>query len=110
MALWLHLSRRKYVHLIYFLFHSIWNILNYLLFFNILGVIDRSKKTVFRLAKKIPYIAEKINKELEKIDKDFKDDVAKRNKGLPYIVELPTKGKSDQEILGLVDTYLKSGK
>lgn len=74
------------------------------------GIVDRSKKSIFRLAKKIPYVAEKINNELSKIEKDFQDDVTRRNKNVPYIVELPKKGKSDDEILFLVDTYLKSGK
>lgn len=65
---------------------------------------------MFRLAKRIPFVAKKIDAELKKIENDFLKDVISRNKDIPYIIELPKSGMSDDEVLGLVDMYLQRGK
>lgn len=59
--------------------------------------------------KKIPSVRNKIGHELSKIKNDFESEVRHRNEEVPYITELPNKGMTNQEILKLVETYLKLG-
>nr|CAD7596116.1 unnamed protein product [Timema genevievae] len=73
------------------------------------SLLSRGKKTAFRLARKIPAIARRIDSELDKINETFEKEVINRNQGNPYITTLPDKGKSHTEIVELVKQYLKFG-
>nr|CAD7200204.1 unnamed protein product [Timema douglasi] len=73
------------------------------------SLLSRGKKTAFRLARKIPAIARRIDSELDKINETFEKEVINRNQGNPYITTLPDKGKSHAEIVELVKQYLKFG-
>lgn len=64
----------------------------------IVGLIERIKKTVFRIAKRIPAIKKRLDKELENISQSFETDVRDRTKHLKYIIKLPTNGLSKDEI------------
>lgn len=59
----------------------------------------RTKKTVFRLAKYIPQIRRKVEQELSAINSGFEEDVAEKTSNLKYLIELPAKGFSRDEIL-----------
>nr|CAD7461085.1 unnamed protein product [Timema tahoe] len=73
------------------------------------SLLSRGKKTAFRLARKIPAIARRIDSELDKINETFEKEVINRNQGNPYITTIPDKGKSHTEIVELVKQYLKFG-
>lgn len=62
------------------------------------------------MAKKIPFIAKTLDSELKKIAKNFEDEQKERSKDVPFITVLPETGKSDSEILKLVEFYLSLGK
>lgn len=70
----------------------------------------RAKKTAFRMARYIPAVKRKVEQELSSINNDFQDDVAKRTSHLEYIVRLPDKGLSKEEILSTLDTNLTLNK
>ncbi|KAK6633822.1 hypothetical protein RUM44_004429 [Polyplax serrata] len=74
-----------------------------------INLLDIGKKKFFKLVKKIPSVRNKIGHELSKIKNDFESEVRHRNEEVPYITELPNKGMTNQEILKLVETYLKLG-
>ncbi|XP_075226838.1 sphingosine-1-phosphate lyase [Lycorma delicatula] len=70
---------------------------------------DRSKQFVFSLVKKLPWVARELDKELKKINCEFENDIIKRNKGRPYITELPKNSLTSEEILILVKDYVSLG-
>ncbi|XP_073993913.1 sphingosine-1-phosphate lyase isoform X1 [Rhodnius prolixus] len=63
------------------------------------SVYSRSKKYIFKLARKIPFIAEKVDKEMSDITRSFKDDVEERCKTVPFNISLNAKGKTKDDIL-----------
>lgn len=69
----------------------------------------RGKRQFFRLAKKLPPVRRRIEKELDKANADFEADIKKSNDHLAYSLRLPEKGLSKEQILGLVDDHLKTG-
>lgn len=73
------------------------------------GVVSRSKKHFFRMARKIPFVQAKITEELEKRAKEFEESAIKQSAGLSYITHLPELGYSDKKILDLVDSHLQLG-
>lgn len=80
------------------------------------SILQRGKKTIFRLAKLIPAIKERIDSELNDVSRSFKEDVEKRTKHLTYITTLPQTKLSSKDIietlnknLGLGDFDWKSG-
>lgn len=75
-----------------------------------LGLVTRGKKTVFKLARKIPVISQRIEHEMKKINETFEQEVINRNQGNPYITTLPKEGKSHQDIIQQVEQYLSFGK
>lgn len=75
-----------------------------------LGLVTRGKKTVFKLARKIPVISQRIEHEMKKINETFEQEVIHRNQGNPYITTLPTEGKSHHDIIQQVEQYLSFGK
>ncbi|XP_018579185.1 sphingosine-1-phosphate lyase [Anoplophora glabripennis] len=73
------------------------------------SIIDRGKKTVFRLAKLIPSIKKRIDDELSSISKNFKDEVEERTKHTTYITELPHAKLSKKDIIEALNTNLGLG-
>lgn len=71
-----------------------------------LGIVKRTKSLAFRLARRIPYVANQIKEKMDEIEGDFKRDVEKRVQGLVVNAELPIKGISDSGILELLDQHL----
>jgi hypothetical protein len=79
-------------------------------FIYVLGLVTRGKKTVFKLARKIPVISQRIEHEMKKINDTFEQEVIHRNQGNPYITTLPKQGKRHQDIIQQVEQYLSFGK
>lgn len=74
------------------------------------GLLERGKKQLFKLARYIPSIRDKINEELVNINETFEKDVVHRLKEASFIVYLPQKGLSNEEILNLVKQFVHLGK
>lgn len=72
-------------------------------------MVTRGKKTVFKLARKIPAISQRIEREMKKVNEGFEQEVIHRNQGNPYITTLPEKGKHRKEIIQQVEQYLSFG-
>ena len=73
-------------------------------------MVTRGKKTIFKLARKIPAISRRIEREMKNIGEGFEQEVIHRNQGNPYITTLPEKGKHHNEIIQQVEQYLSFGK
>lgn len=71
--------------------------------------IERIKKTLFRIAKKIPYIRQKIDAELGTFSKNFIQDIEERTKHLTYITSLPNNGLERGDILQTLNSNLNMG-
>jgi hypothetical protein len=76
----------------------------------VLGLVTSGKKTVFKLARKIPVISQRIEHEMKNINETFEQEVINRNQGNPYITTLPTEGKIHHDIIQQVEQYLSFGK
>lgn len=70
---------------------------------------SRSKQFVFRVSKKIPYVARKLDAEMKVLSATFERDVSERVRGMPYVTSLPSHGLSDKEIVEEVEKYLSLG-
>jgi len=73
------------------------------------SLVTRGKKTIFKLARKIPAISRRIEREMKKVSEGFEQEVIHRNQGNPYITTLPEKGKHHNEIIQQVEQYLSFG-
>ncbi|KAK9498779.1 hypothetical protein O3M35_003340 [Rhynocoris fuscipes] len=73
------------------------------------SVYSRTKKYAFKLARKIPCVARKIDKEMQDITKGFEKDVTHRCKSVPFNLTLNTKGKNKEEIIKEVSENLNLG-
>lgn len=73
------------------------------------GLLGRGKKQLFKLARYIPSIRDKINKELVNINESFEKDVMNRLKESSFIVHLPKNGLNNEQILNLVQQYVHLG-
>ncbi|XP_051156641.1 sphingosine-1-phosphate lyase [Leptopilina boulardi] len=73
------------------------------------SLVERAKKKGLKLARYIPSVREKIDRELNKVGTDFQKDAVDRVKDVPYIVNLPTKGLSSEDILKLVEQHIQLG-
>lgn len=73
------------------------------------SLLSRGKKLVFRLARKIPAIRNKIKTEMENVNTSFEESVIKRNEGVAYITSLPILGKQHDVIINDVKQYLSLG-
>ncbi|KAJ8920412.1 hypothetical protein NQ315_005278 [Exocentrus adspersus] len=73
------------------------------------SVLQRGKKTVFRLAKLIPPIREKIDAELSSVSKNFMEEVEERTKHLTYITKLPEKKLSRRDVVEILDRNIGLG-
>nr|XP_022910661.1 sphingosine-1-phosphate lyase-like [Onthophagus taurus] len=72
-------------------------------------VITRTKKAFFRLAKKIPAIKSRLDKEITKVREDFQEEVRSRTGHLDYLIALPDSGWSTESIISKVEGDLKLG-
>lgn len=70
---------------------------------------ERSKKFVFSLVKKIPKIAKRIEEETKQISEAFENEVKENTKNEKYIVKLPYKGLSREDLIKNVNRYLNLG-
>ncbi|XP_033215044.1 sphingosine-1-phosphate lyase [Belonocnema kinseyi] len=70
---------------------------------------DRVKKKGMKLARYIPAIRAKIDKELSKINADFEEDCVRRVKNVPFIVTLPKEGFTSEQVLKLVEQCTQLG-
>lgn len=61
------------------------------------------------MVRHIPSVRNKIEKELESIQKGFEDDMSKHGDELGYIVKLPEDGWHRKDILKKMDEYLELG-
>lgn len=73
------------------------------------SLLGRGKKQLFKLARYIPSIRDKINKELVNINESFEKDVMNRLKESSFIVHLPKNGLNNEQILNLVQQYVHLG-
>ncbi|TDG50578.1 hypothetical protein AWZ03_002882 [Drosophila navojoa] len=73
------------------------------------GFYVRGKRQFFKLAKKLPAVRRRVEKELKKAKDDFESDIKNSNQHLQYSIRLPEKGLSKEQILSLVDEHLKAG-
>lgn len=73
------------------------------------GVPARIKKTFFRWIRFIPQVRQKIKSELDKLSDGLEKDTIKITHGLPYLTSLPAAPLKHDEILALLDSYLKLG-
>lgn len=73
------------------------------------GIWARSKKRLFKLARIIPSVRNRIDSELAKTEENFKNEVLKSTKGLDYLLKLPYDGMKSNEILKVLDRYLALG-
>lgn len=76
----------------------------------VIGLTIRAKKQIFKLARHIPAIQDKINKELTNVNEVFQKDALNRLKDIPFTVKLPAKGLSDEKILNAVKQHVHIGK
>lgn len=73
------------------------------------SLVSRGKKKFLKLARYIPCIRDKIEKGLENINASFENDTLHRLKDFPFVVELPEKGLSHDEVLEKVREYVQIG-
>ena len=64
------------------------------------------KRRAFNFSKKFSFVSSKLNKELEKVKTGLNDEISKANMGQAYIQNLPAKGKTNEEILTIIKSYL----
>lgn len=74
-----------------------------------LGVIERAKKTGFKLAKLIPSVRDKIDRELQIVQNNFEKEAGDKTKHLEYVKTLPKSGLSSAEIMKKVKENLELG-
>lgn len=73
------------------------------------SLLERGKKQLFRLARYIPSIRDRINTELVNVNESFEKDVLRRLKEASFIVQLPKSGLKNEKILNLVKQYIHLG-
>ena len=71
------------------------------------GLLKFIKRRAFNFSKKFSFVSSKLNRELEKAKAGLNDEICKANMGQAYIQNLPAKGKTNEEILTSVQSYLK---
>lgn len=71
------------------------------------GLVKYVKSNAFKFAKNFSFLNSKLDQELNKVKKSLNDEIFHSNMGNPYIQRLPDKGKSNEEILQMIQTYVK---
>ncbi|XP_046829563.1 sphingosine-1-phosphate lyase isoform X1 [Vespa crabro] len=72
-------------------------------------IVERGKKQFFKLARYIPSIRDRIDKELSDVNESFEKDTMRKLKNTPFIVELPKNGLSHDKVLLKVQECIKMG-
>lgn len=62
-------------------------------------LIERGKKQVFKIAKCIPSVREKIEKQMTALNESFEKDAAERLKNVEFFVELPSGGLTHDQVI-----------
>ncbi|XP_046738089.1 sphingosine-1-phosphate lyase [Diprion similis] len=70
---------------------------------------DRGKKKLFKLARYVPSIRNKIDTELASINSNFEKEAARRLSGVQCFTELPEKGWRQEEVLAMVNKCVNLG-
>ncbi|XP_011871713.1 PREDICTED: sphingosine-1-phosphate lyase isoform X3 [Vollenhovia emeryi] len=73
------------------------------------SLLERGKKQLFKLARYVPSIRDKINKELVSINENFEKDVVRRLKEASFIVQLPKSGLKNEKIMNLINQSVHLG-
>lgn len=73
------------------------------------SIMERGKKTVFRLVRQIPSVKAKIEEEIGKVSSSMMDDFNKNIENSNYITKLPEKGWNQEEILQEATKYTGYG-
>lgn len=81
-------------------FHEYWCDLERPLFIHL-------KSEAFQLVRRIPFVAAKIEAEIGKVRESITSSVVALNQGSRFVTELPAFGKSETEILDMIDDYNK---
>ena len=63
--------------------------------FVLIALWERLKASVFRLARSLPFVSDKIQHEVDKNVFDMEKTFHKAIKGLPYVETIPAKGLSE---------------
>jgi sphinganine-1-phosphate aldolase len=71
------------------------------------GLCERAKKCVFRVARRVPFVRNRINAELTKYRREMEEKFHGMAKGQPYRENLPDHGFSEDELLRELMTYKK---
>lgn len=71
---------------------------------------NRFKKFTFTQIKKIPKFKKQVEEETKKISDLFENEVIENTKSEKYIVELPSQGIPQDELIKTVNRYLNLGK
>ncbi|XP_035728299.1 sphingosine-1-phosphate lyase-like [Vespa mandarinia] len=72
-------------------------------------IMERGKKQFFKLARYIPSIRDRIDKELSDVNESFEKDTMRKLMNTPFIVELPKNGLSHDKVLLKVQECVKMG-
>ena len=64
---------------------------------------------LFKLLRKLPYIKEKINDELDKNVQEMESEIRKQIQGKTYITHLPNAGWTKSQILSEIDQMMALG-
>ncbi|KAF7388571.1 hypothetical protein HZH68_012513 [Vespula germanica] len=72
-------------------------------------IMERGKKQFFKLARYIPSVKQRINKELSKVDETFKKDAKRKFMNIPFIVKLPKDGLDVEKVLLKVKECVEMG-
>lgn len=73
------------------------------------SVVNRGKKTAFKLVKYIPQLRAKVDQVLDETKRNFEEDVTKRTSGVPYLEQLPDTPMSREEIFKTLSQNLALG-
>ncbi|XP_034943725.1 LOW QUALITY PROTEIN: sphingosine-1-phosphate lyase [Chelonus insularis] len=74
------------------------------------SLLERGRKTVFRLIRYIPSMREKIETTLNSLNETFEKEALERVENMPFICELPNQGLNHDEILEHVKKCVQLGK
>ncbi|KAL2714541.1 sphingosine-1-phosphate lyase isoform X1 [Vespula squamosa] len=72
-------------------------------------IVERGKKQFFKLARYIPSIKERINKELSDVNETFEKDAKRKLMNVPFIIKLPKNGLSPDQVLLKVKKCVQMG-
>ncbi|XP_071550599.1 sphingosine-1-phosphate lyase 1 isoform X2 [Panulirus ornatus] len=73
------------------------------------SLLERGKKTVFKLARKVPAVKARIEEEIEKVAVSMTQDLNKAIENTPYLTKLPEEGWSPEQIMEEATKYTKFG-